>query len=161
MEKTADTVGEILRKAREAKGQSIAQVHSATKISPEAIRALEENDITSFASEIYLKGFLRNYAAHLGLDGNRLWGMIAQRGGGDAESAGAPEAAYWDIEENLREEKLTSPRIFRRFVLPALIILIVVLALLLVRENRKVKKLSTSANTHQVQDGVIPHAGNV
>ena len=86
--------------------------------------------------------------------------MISERREGPAAESGT-ETAYWDIENSLHEEKLTSPRIFRRFVLPALIILVVVLALLLVRENRKVKELSTGANTHQVHDGVIPHAGNV
>ena len=78
MEHSGNTVGEILRKTREQKGYSIAEVHSATKMSPEVIRALEDDDLDSFAGEIYLKGFLRNYAAHLGLDGNRLWGLATK-----------------------------------------------------------------------------------
>lgn len=158
MERTGNTVGEILRKAREQKGLSVAQVHSGTKISPEVIRALEENDLASFASEIYLKGFLRNYATHLGIDGNRLWGMV-KGGPGDSSEGGGD--AYWDIERTVHEEKLRSPQIFVRFVLPALLILIAVLALLLARENRKVKRLTTDANTQQVNDGVIPNAGDV
>ena len=159
MEHSGNTVGEILRKTREQKGYSIAQVHSATKMSPEVIRALEDDDLDSFAGEIYLKGFLRNYAAHLGLDGNRLWGMMKGRPGDMSPSGG--DDAYWEIEESLRVEKLRSPQIFRRFVLPALLIVIVVLTVLLVRETRKVKRLTTSVQTHHTQDGVIPRAREV
>jgi cytoskeletal protein RodZ len=157
MQKTGSTVGELLREARTKKGLTIKQVNEVTKMSPEVIRALEEDDHSSFASDTYLKGFLKTYATHLGLDANRLWGMISRREGEAAD----PGGTFWDIEETIREEKLKSPRIFRRFVLPVLIIVIVVLALLLIREHRKVRSLTTSENGHYVADGVITIAGDL
>jgi len=137
--------------AREEKGLSIEKVNSATKISPEVIRSLEQDDHGAFASETYLKGFLRNYAAFLGLDGNKLWSSF-RREGTDTTEGGS---TLWDDEAALKEEKLTSPHIFRKFVVPLLVIAIVVLAVLLVLQNRKVKDLTTGANSHNVEAEVI------
>jgi cytoskeletal protein RodZ len=148
LNQSGDTVGEILKRAREAKDLSIEDVNRSTKISVHVIKSLEQDDLDSFASETYLKGFLRNYAAFLGLDADQVWSML-NRKRGDTPAA---KGTFWDIEEAVQEEKLRSPRIFKRFVLPAILIVIVVLVVLLVREKRKVKQLTTGALTHYVID---------
>jgi cytoskeletal protein RodZ len=134
-------VGETLRRAREAKKLTIEQVHDETKISVEVIESLEQEDFASFDSETYLRGFLRNYAAFLGLDASGLWSRLPRGDGEKRESA----ETFWDVEESVHEERLESSRVFRRFVLPVLILIIVVLSVLLVREHRKVKSLTTGA----------------
>ena len=149
------TVGDVLRRAREEKKLSIEKVNQLTKISPEVLRALEQDDHGSFASETYLKGFLKSYGGFLGLDGAQLWNMLSRK---NTEPADGP---YWEVEATLKEEKLKAPRIFGRFVLPLLIIVIIVLVALLIRENRKVKSLTVGNNTHQVHDEVKPFAGQV
>jgi cytoskeletal protein RodZ len=127
------TIGELLRAAREEKKLSLEQVNRETKISAQTIRALEQDDFGAFSSDIYLKGFLRTYAQFLGLDGNRLWSMMAQR----SQTPGAGSGPRWEIETGLREEKLGTPPWIKRLLLPGLVIAIVVLAILLVRERRK------------------------
>ena len=144
------TVGEILRAKREEKKMSVMQAHTETKISVEMIEALEDDDYSSFPSEIHLKGFLRNYAQLLDLDANILWSSLGRRGSASAEGA----STVWEDEEGLEEEKLTSPRIIGRIVLPVLIIIILVLTTMLVRENRKVRGLTTGAVAPIVGDGV-------
>jgi len=99
-EQNGSTTGQLLRREREKKKQSIQEAHAATKISIAVLRALEEDDVTAFPSDTYHKGFLRNYAAWLGLDGNRLWGQHSRRSEGSAESGGT----FWDIEETIRYE---------------------------------------------------------
>jgi len=143
------TVGELLRAKREEKKLTVAQVHAETKISVEMIEALEDDDYSSFPSELHLKGFLRNYAQLLELDANILWSSVGRR----APSADGA-ATVWDDEETLHEEKLSSPRLFQRVVLPVLILVIIVLGVLLVRENRKVRNLTTGAVAPIVGDGV-------
>ena len=69
----------------------------------------------------------------LGLDGNRLWAMIGSRS--PAPSAGPGPA--WETESGLREERLGPPRWIRSVLLPAMLVVIIVLAILLVRERRK------------------------
>lgn len=66
------TIGEILRKAREEKGVSLAEVENETKIRRKYIAALESNDFDVLPGKIYVKGFLRNYARYLGLEGEAL-----------------------------------------------------------------------------------------
>ena len=128
---TGDTIGEILRNAREARDLSIEDVNRETKISVNVIRALEQDDMESFASETYLKGFLKNYAMYLGLDANKLWGMLSRQHGRVPDVSGT----FWDIEEAVREEKLKSPRIVQRIVVPILVIVILVLGFLYIRER--------------------------
>lgn len=152
------SVGEALRVAREKKKLTVEQVHAETKISVEVLDALEQDDFGSFESEIYLKGFLRNYAQFLGLDPEGLWSRLSRKQGDSKEPAGG---AYWDVEEAVHEERLTSPRIFKRFVLPIMIVVIVVLALLLIREHRKVKSLTTGATGHNVTVEVMTIAADV
>jgi cytoskeletal protein RodZ len=61
-------LGELLRKAREDKGLSLAQVEEATKIRHAYLQALEEEDFDRLPAPVYVKGFLKNYALFLGLD---------------------------------------------------------------------------------------------
>jgi cytoskeleton protein RodZ len=134
-----DTIGEILKRAREAKDLSIEDVNKETKISVAVIRGLEQDDMESFASETYLKGFLKNYAIFLGLDANQLWGMLSRQHGKVPDVSGT----FWDIEEAVREEKLQSPRIVQRIVIPLLVIVIVVLGFLYIKERASKKSGST------------------
>ncbi len=61
-------LGDKLRKARESKGYSLREVSEKTHMSPKFLEALEEEDFSSFSSETYILGFLRNYAEFLNLD---------------------------------------------------------------------------------------------
>ncbi len=63
-----DSIGEILRAAREQKGCSLEQIVQETNISRMYIEALEKEDFSQFPGETYVYGFLRNYADYLGLD---------------------------------------------------------------------------------------------
>ncbi|MCE5287057.1 MAG: DUF4115 domain-containing protein [Pelosinus sp.] len=62
------TVGELLRSEREKKGLSIKDIEIGTSIRSLYIKAIEENDFKVIPGEVYLKGFIRNYASYLGLD---------------------------------------------------------------------------------------------
>ncbi|MBC7233186.1 MAG: helix-turn-helix domain-containing protein [Chloroflexi bacterium] len=61
-------LGEMLRKAREAKGLSLEQVEEATKIVRSYLQALEDEEFERLPAPVYVKGFLKNYASYLGLD---------------------------------------------------------------------------------------------
>jgi cytoskeleton protein RodZ len=61
------TVGEILREARRKKGITLEQAQAATRIRLKYLQALEEDDYAVLPGPVYARGFLRNYAAYLGL----------------------------------------------------------------------------------------------
>ncbi|WP_107222314.1 helix-turn-helix domain-containing protein [Thauera aromatica] len=60
--------GAQLRRAREARGESVSEVAFALKLSPRQIDALERDDFAALPGTAFVRGFLRNYARYLGLD---------------------------------------------------------------------------------------------
>lgn len=65
-------IGETLRRAREARRLSIADLERLTKIRGTYLAALEEGRIETLPPRPYAKGFVRAYARALGLDADRL-----------------------------------------------------------------------------------------
>lgn len=70
--RSAQEIGEMLRRVREEKGLSPEEVQAETKIRLRYLQALESGDESVIPGEVYYKGFLRFYANHLGLDGHAL-----------------------------------------------------------------------------------------
>lgn len=62
------TLGAALRERREALGASLAEVEAATKIRQKYLSALEADEWQLLPGEVVGRGFLRNYAAYLGLE---------------------------------------------------------------------------------------------
>jgi cytoskeleton protein RodZ len=87
-----DTVGQDLRNARQRKGEDLAQVSAALKIRKEHLDALEESEMELLPGRAYAIGFVRTYAAYLGLDPaeyvERLKAEIAGRG--DSKEGNVP-----------------------------------------------------------------------
>ncbi len=61
-----------MRQAREDLKQSRESVYESTRVSVAMIRALEDEDFRSLPADVYVRGFLRSLAAHLGLDGKEV-----------------------------------------------------------------------------------------
>jgi cytoskeletal protein RodZ len=148
-----NTVGELLKSKRQDKKLSLEEVNKHTKLSVEVLQSIEQDDFGSFESEIYLKGFLRNYAKYLGLDVDHVLQLLeGQRG--DAPAAGG---TMWDIEETVREEKLSSPQILNRVVVPLLIVIIIILSILLALEKRRVKALKSNLGNMSQHTEVVEY----
>ena len=67
-----ESYGEILKKAREAKGIEVAIIARDTSITQEYLEALEKEETGIFPGEPYLVGFLKNYADYLEVDSNHI-----------------------------------------------------------------------------------------
>jgi cytoskeletal protein RodZ len=65
---SAASPGAILKRCREYHEISLEEAEESTKIGASYLNALEEDQISQFASMAYLKGFLRIYATYLGLN---------------------------------------------------------------------------------------------
>lgn len=61
-------VGDILRAERENKGLSIKDIERETSIRALYIEAIENSDFDSLPSEVYVRGFVKNYANFLQLN---------------------------------------------------------------------------------------------
>ena len=71
--------GEILRKAREARGESLGDVAQILKLSSHQIDALESGRFNVLPGATFVRGFLRNYARYLGVDPEPLLAEIKDR----------------------------------------------------------------------------------
>jgi cytoskeleton protein RodZ len=65
-------IGRSLQQARERKGLELAQVAAETRIRASYLAALESERFDALPGRAYARAFLREYAEHLGLDGQRL-----------------------------------------------------------------------------------------
>lgn len=65
-------IGELLRAERQRRGISLEQAQEETKIRRRYLEALEGGDPKVFPGEVYLKGFMKNYAQFLGLPGEEI-----------------------------------------------------------------------------------------
>lgn len=59
------TIGSILKEKRKEKKLTLEKISDDTKIRTVYLKALEDGDYAKFSSEVYLKGFLKNYAKYL------------------------------------------------------------------------------------------------
>jgi cytoskeleton protein RodZ len=80
--------GAHLRQAREARGTTLKQIATATKISVHALEALERNDTSRLPGGIFTRAFVRSYAKEVGLDPDRTLQAFVARFPDEA----APEA---------------------------------------------------------------------
>lgn len=92
-----EEIARLLRRAREDRGESIADVEEATKIRARYIEALESGTPERIPGEVFIKGFLRTYGNHLGLDGpalvERYKTLSARATGAEAEQPAGQSAA--------------------------------------------------------------------
>lgn len=66
------TIGERLEEARKRQGISLRDAAEATKIRGDFLEALEDNSMDVPLPEIYVRGFLKNYARYLKLDVDKV-----------------------------------------------------------------------------------------
>lgn len=64
----AATLGDGLRKAREMAGRSLDELSTTTRVHTRYLTALEQNDWSVLPSRVFAIGYVRAYAAALGLD---------------------------------------------------------------------------------------------
>ena len=73
--------GAQLRRAREARGESVHEVAFALKLSPRQVDALERDDFDALPGMAFLRGFMRNYARYVGLDATPLLDAVQRMAG--------------------------------------------------------------------------------
>ncbi len=81
--------GGWLRREREMREVSLAEIAETTKISRSYLEALEDERFDVLPAPVFAKGFLREYAAYVGLDPDEVVNSyLTARQDGEEESAG-------------------------------------------------------------------------
>lgn len=66
-------IGVLLKRAREESGKTLDDVANDTKIRKKYLKGIEEGDFNIIpGGEVYIKGFIKNYAGSIGLDGDEV-----------------------------------------------------------------------------------------
>ncbi len=120
-ETTSNSPGAILKRCREYHGLSLEDASETTKIGVSYLRALEEDQIREFANLTYLKGFLRIYAAYLGLNSDDMARMYDKQQGTKDEQAGTDTKAP---EKKRPARRMAS---LQKLALPALLLLLILI----------------------------------
>lgn len=71
-----ETIGQRLQTARLSRRISLEQAAEETRIRLPYLQALEADDFSALPSAVHARGFLRSYAAYLGLDFNELSALL-------------------------------------------------------------------------------------
>jgi len=74
--------GEVLKHARQKQGLTLDMLAQAMKVKPEVLVAIESGE-TSHIPSVYLKGYIRNYARHLGISPESIEHHVAQARGSE------------------------------------------------------------------------------
>jgi cytoskeletal protein RodZ len=61
-------VGALLKKTREESGKNLKEISEVLKIRVDYLRAIEEGDFQQLPEEVYIKGYIREYAEFLKID---------------------------------------------------------------------------------------------
>jgi cytoskeletal protein RodZ len=117
------TVGEILFAARERLAQTLDFMSQETKIPKQTLQYLETDNYEALPAKVYAKSFLRAYASALGLDIQHILNKYEVQTGQTHRSKGD----HWEIETEIVEEKLRSPNVLKRFVIPAIVVVAIVI----------------------------------
>lgn len=72
MQNTLKKIGEMFKERRTERNLSLKEIETATSIRMNYLRAIEEGELFNMISPVYAKGFTKQYAQFLGLDGNRI-----------------------------------------------------------------------------------------
>jgi cytoskeletal protein RodZ len=67
-----ETLGQYLRREREARSVSLEELSRGTRISRPYLEALEQDNFPFFSKREYILGFLKGYARHLGLNAEEV-----------------------------------------------------------------------------------------
>jgi cytoskeletal protein RodZ len=98
-------IGWTLRQARERRGLSLRQVAANTKIAIGALEALERNDVSKLPGGIFIRSFVRAYAAEVGLDPDQtVKAFLASAG------VGAPRGSTHAVAIQEQESEFESKR---------------------------------------------------
>lgn len=148
-----ETPGEVLRRAREARGMTIGELSTITRITPRLLTSLENDAYEDFPAEVFVRGFLKNCARELELDPDELVELYCAEAGVSATPAG-------EIDEGPDPDEPIEA-IFRESRMPRASYLIAILAILLglglailIFGSSEPERLSDGP-TH-VEDGSVP-----
>lgn len=134
--------GELLKKAREAKGLSQNEVAQKLNFLPIYVPALENEDFAPLHSVTFIKGYLRAYARFLNIDADEVIRCFAMH-----HSELVAQETQQAVEV-MKPEKNTSSWVFKLF---SLLILVALIAIIIIWWQSRTAEPMPSVGSQEVQ----------
>lgn len=106
------TLGEELRRRREERGVSLAEIAEATRIGTRFLKAIETDNFSILPGGIFTRSFIRAYAKHVGMNEDDAIALYLQQVSGlsaDQPAAGESSSAQSSAEQASKRQ--TPPRV--------------------------------------------------
>ena len=97
------TLGSYLRAAREVRGLDLRDAAQQTRISISYLKAIEDEDFSKLPGEVFVRGFLKNYARFLGLPDDEVMKRYGELGKPQPAPASAPVPDAPRVEQQRHE----------------------------------------------------------
>jgi transcriptional regulator with XRE-family HTH domain len=101
-----ESLGEHFKKARQAKGFTLEEAASRTRILPQYLKAVEENNYARLPDEVFAKGFVRSYSRVLGLEEEAVVRMFDESAGVFYAKRAEREHLKRKMQEEARRKKI-------------------------------------------------------
>src|SRR5438445_709298 len=134
-----DSLGEYFQRAREAKGLTLEEAAARTRILPQYLKAVEENNYARLPDEVFAKGFVRSYARILGLNEDAVIRKFDESGGQFYAKRAERETLRQQIEEEERRKKVN-----RNLVVGVVGVALLLLFVLIGRDRDRSERLPDS-----------------
>ncbi len=72
----SESLGILLKRARELRGISLEEVSEATRIRPNYLRAIEQNQLDQLPGLVFLKGYVKSYVNYVGLNSDEVMTVL-------------------------------------------------------------------------------------
>ena len=141
-----ESVGEFFRQVREAKGLTVDEVSSKTRIRSDFVKALEEGNFSKLPDQVFARGFVRSYARSLGLDEEDAIQRFTKSAGAFYDKQDERERLKIRQVEEERKRQAN-----RKAVSIAIGIAVLTLMFLLSREQSPVLRISDAEQTSTVK----------
>jgi len=137
------TIGTRLKEKRISLGYTIEKVSGELKIRPEFIKALEDDNYSVFTSDLYAKGFIKNYSKYLELDPENFSAVYRR----DIQGKKLEVKKYRDTKDQKNETKtlFVNRQNFRFLILIGFIGIIIFLLLSLLNKTFEPPKLELTS----------------
>jgi cytoskeleton protein RodZ len=116
--------GAALKAARERAGLSVDQAAQALKLAPRQVRALEDEDFGQLPGRTFARGFVRNYARLVNLDGEALLAQLPDASHSPALAAPSLHSTGTTMGE-VPSARIGRPAV-NRWVVPAVLVTLIV-----------------------------------
>lgn len=140
---TGPGFGDELRRERVLRGISLEEISASTKISMRLLSALEQSDFAKLPAPVFVRGFIRAYCLHIGLDPiEKVNAYLSEAPSSAALAAAAPASA---TKSRSTSRFLRGRRSTAGTILGAVTAVLLLLGLIASPENRRPTVARTGA----------------